>query len=131
MKEKARDSVYKALWRGGFKIQGDAKLSVPVDTSLLQSRIVVEGNFAELYVRIGTNLQYAGWVESGTRPHWPPLRPIAEWAIRKGIPREVIGKIWYSIAWHGTKPHPYLIPAFENNIDAIREDLVASIAKEI
>jgi hypothetical protein len=131
MKEKARDSVYKSLLSGGYKIQGRAKELVPVDTGLLQSRIVVEGNFAELSVRIGTNLQYASWVELGTRPHWPPLRPVAEWAIRKGIPREAIGKIWYSIAWHGTKPHPYLIPAFEENIDAIREDLIASIAKEI
>lgn len=64
---------------------------------------------------IGPDLKrvpYAGYVETGTRPHMPPAGPdsaLAQWAEMKGI------NVWavaMSIAKKGTKPHPYVEPTY-------------------
>lgn len=128
LQDKMREAAYKSLFRGGYLIQGDARRLCPVNTGLLRSSITVEGNFSGLYVKIGTNLSYAAPVEFGSRPHTPPFAPIRDWAEKKGLPA---GAIWQSIRQHGTKPHPYLKPALDKNIDKIKENLVASIAKAV
>ena len=124
---KIKDAVYKSLLKSGYLVQGSARYFAPVDTGLLRSTITVVGDYSQPLVMIGTNLGYAAPQEFGTKPHWAPLRPIAEWAIRKNIPREVIGKIWYSIAWHGTQAHPYMQPALTENLQKIQDNLLNEV----
>lgn len=40
----------------------------------------------------GTSLNYAPWVELGTRPHMPPLAPLIDWVKAKGLDIGLIGK---------------------------------------
>ena len=49
--------------------------------------------------------RYAGWVDQGTRPHWPPPGALAGWASRHGIPEFLVQR---AIARHGTKPTYYM-----------------------
>lgn len=79
-----------------------------VDTGGLRqsagSRTLPKG--AELSV----DAPYAAAVEYGTRPHRPPIEPLAEWAMRKGIAsteseaRGIAFAIASKIAKEGTKP---------------------------
>lgn len=39
--------------------------------------------------KVGTPLNYAVPVEIGTKPHWPPIQPLVDWAEHKfGLPRD-------------------------------------------
>lgn len=64
-----QESAKKGLERGAKKIQRNAKLLSPVDTGHLRNSIKTksettqEGAEAQVY----TNLEYAGYVEFGTR----------------------------------------------------------------
>lgn len=64
---------------------------------------------------IGAPSLYAGFVVSGTRPHFPPIDAIAYWVARKmgyllGSPenRRAAFAIAYSIAIRGTRPNEYV-----------------------
>jgi len=38
-------------------------------------------------------------VELGTRPHWPPIEPIADWVVAKlGVPRAEAGSVAFLVA---------------------------------
>lgn len=56
---------------------------------------------------------HAAFIEYGTRPHHPPLEPLAEWAYRKGIADteeealEVASAIAWKIAKYGTLPYHF------------------------
>jgi len=57
-----------------------------------------------------TSSRYGGFVDKGTRPHWPPIKALEPWARRHGIPAFLIAR---SIARKGTKPTHWLSGAFE------------------
>jgi len=53
-------------------------------------------------------VDYAGYIEYGTKPHWAPFEPIKEWTKRKlGEDEDVAKAIWIKIAREGTDPQPY------------------------
>lgn len=60
---------------------------------------------------------HAPFMEFGTRPHFPPLQPIAEWAYRKGLADDeeeamnIALSICRTIAAYGTNPRHYLARA--------------------
>jgi len=81
------------------------------------------------------NYNYAPAVEYGTRPHWPPIAPLVEWAKLKHLAgvysvktRRRLGSksrkatenyslayaVQRKIARHGTKPRPFMEPAFNS-----------------
>ena len=80
-----------ALEKIGLLVEGEAKLRAPVDSGTLKGSIThdVDKNT----VRIGTNLEYAGYVEKGTSKMraQPYLTPALEDNIEeiKDIVREV------------------------------------------
>lgn len=59
---------------------------------------------------------YAGPLEYGTRPFTPPLRPLVEWAIRKGAsqPYGLARAIQRKFADEGMKPKGYFARAVES-----------------
>jgi HK97 gp10 family phage protein len=73
------------LWRLALNIQNYARLVAPVDTGRLRSSIFVRRG--DGYVEVGSNVQYAAYVEFGTRhmAAQPYLRPaimmgVEDWA---------------------------------------------------
>lgn len=81
---------------------------------------------------MGTPLDYGVWVEKGTRPHWPPLKPLVEWSKAKHNYSEEEAHsharaVQRTISEKGTKPYPYIRPAHE----AIRKIVASEIAKAV
>lgn len=63
------------LWRLALQIQNYARLLAPVDTGRLRSSVFARRG--DGYVEVGSNVQYAAYVEFGTRymAAQPYLRP--------------------------------------------------------
>ena len=104
----------------------DAKINVPVNTGQLRASILPEVAQRGETVQgvVGSNVVYAPFVELGTKPHWPPRRPIIYWTMRKlqlrgAELRAAVRGIRRKIAHHGTKGQKYLEKAFEKNRDAV------------
>ena len=78
--EQLRDRTERQLTRVGLQIQSDARRACPVDTGRLRASIVAEPVIkqGDRYVlKVGTNVEYAPYVEFGTsrmRPQ-PFMRP--------------------------------------------------------
>lgn len=68
-------------------------------------------------VTISNNAQHAVYLEKGTRPHFPPVSAVAPWAIAHGWEPYVLAR---HIGQHGTKKHPFLVPALEQSVPAIK-----------
>ena len=63
--EKAIKAAEKELQLTALEIERDAKLNAPVDTGMLRASITSTGGGSEY--EIGTNIEYAPFVEFGTR----------------------------------------------------------------
>lgn len=76
-------------------VHGDLRGSIQKD---------MDGATLPLWASVGTRLvpHYGPDVEYGTRPHWPPISAIAEWANAHGIPPFLVAR---AIARRGTAPH--------------------------
>ena len=108
-------------------VQRSAKQKAPVDTGRLRASITPEvrwqGNTAIGVV--GSNVDYAPYVELGTRPHFVPSKYIGVWASRHGFDNTGL--------FVSGKAQPFLEPAFEENKEAIVSiigDAVGNIVEE-
>jgi len=106
------------MWTATKQIQQKARRLVPVDTGDLRESIenVVRTTDKDITGIVGASQPYAAHVEFGTRPHWIPLKDpqksaaFRKWCKKRGLNPYAVAR---AIAKKGTKPHPYLIPAFE------------------
>lgn len=95
----------------------DAKRNAPVDVGKLQASITPEvrsGNPVQGVV--GSNVDYAPYMELGTKPHFPPLAALEVWARRHG---RTAYQVALSIAAKGTEPRLYLRDALKDNASKI------------
>lgn len=106
--------MYKSLYEGAAIVEGQAKASATADMGELRDSITKEVNSKS--ASIGSNLEYAAYVEFGTRPHRAPISALKGWAERHGIP---VGAVFGGIAKKGTKAQPFLLPALTDNIQKI------------
>lgn len=99
-------------------IEADARRAVPQDTRALMNSIhhQIAATPQAVTGTVGPALRYGVFVERGTRPHWPPAGPLQGWAQRHGIPVFLVQR---AIARKGTRPRPFLLPAFEKHRAAI------------
>ena len=120
-----------AMRESTMLITAEAKRGAPADTGRLRASITPEvrpGNPIEGIV--GSNVEYAPYMELGTKPHWPPWgpgTPLAIWAKRHGISAYLVAR---AISKKGTKARRFLQEAYENNqkrIFAIFEQAVGRI----
>lgn len=81
--EEVKDELLEKIERGliacGLVAEGHAKSLCPVDTGRLRNSITNQVDMSEQAVYIGTNVEYAAYVELGTSrmPARPFLRPAA------------------------------------------------------
>jgi hypothetical protein len=76
MREKIQDATPTA--------HGTLRKSISEDVIPLPDGIGVEAV-------AGSSLNYAPWVELGTRPHMPPLEPLVDWVKAKGLDLGLVG----------------------------------------
>ncbi|WP_151531510.1 HK97 gp10 family phage protein [Rhodococcus erythropolis] len=84
---------------------------------------------------VGPTAKYAEAVENGSRPHWTSVKPdtsLYKWAKAKGISPYAVQR---SIAYKGTKAHPFVAPTvtlmepriqrrFDTEIEKLTEELM-------
>jgi HK97 gp10 family phage protein len=112
-----RGPVHDFLHRIGLAVEGRAKANAPVDTGRLRGSIATTVDEGRLEARVGSNVNYAPFVEFGTRPHFPPLSAVQPWARRHGFPLGRAGAflVARAISRRGTRAQPFLIPALHNS----------------
>ena len=95
-----------------------ARVLAPVDTGKLRASItpevVMQGN--TVMGVVGSNVEYAPYMELGTRPHWPPPDALKVWAARHNISLFLVCR---AIARRGLPARKFLQKAFEKHRDAI------------
>jgi hypothetical protein len=85
----------------------------------------------EAFIGPNSNVPYAIYVEQGSSPHRPPAGPdssLAQWCEMKGL------NVWAvasSIARNGTKPNPFVEPAFEEVRDAIPATFADGVSRMV
>lgn len=93
---------------GRFPPQDTGELSRSVHTTPVDDGAVVSAD-----------APHAAFIEFGTRPHRPPLQPLADWAYRKGLADTdeeallVARRIAEAIARRGTRPRHFMARAVE------------------
>ena len=131
--EMSGSRMFNAVRRATLKVERSAKKNAPVNTGRLRAAItpVVNVNrtgFLGLSHSIegvvGSNVAYAAAAEYGSKPHWAPFDAILRWVQLKRLASAkkaegVARAIWVTIARKGTKAHPYMEPALEENRDYI------------
>lgn len=98
------------------------------DTGILRASITPEVTVQGRQVVgiVGSNKQYAPYVELDTRPHWVPKGVLAVWARRHHVTESIVR---WGIARHGTKGKHYLERAFTENETKIKARLERAVAK--
>lgn len=123
VKRELERAVIRGLIKAAMLVEGQAVLLVPVNTGGLRNSIGYKVNESELVAYIGTNCEYAIYVEFGT----------GEFAEngngRKGgwVYKTPNGEVHFT---YGMPPQPYLRPAFRQNQKAIR-DILADCLREL
>ena len=121
-----QDELRRGITRSVIQIEGDAKRLAPVDRGQLRRSLTheVTASGRDIVGKAGTKLEYARFVEEGRGPgKQPPVATIAGWASRHGIPEASAYLIARAIGRRGTRPRPYLKPAFDKNRAAIGREL--------
>lgn len=118
-------SMQKAMLRGGAVFEAGAKEHCPVDTGQLRESIHTEAQ-SENTVTVGTNVQYAPYVEYGTGPKGDPSVPHTT---KKSWRYQDAEGNWHTS--HGQPPQPYMRTAFAENEDKAVEAVKESIKEDV
>lgn len=102
VKEEMLAACLRALEKCGLTAEGYAKLLCPVDTGNLRNSITHQVQSTELACYVGTNSEYAAYVELGTGIYYPGGRR-TPW-----VYQDAKGN-WHLT--HGQRAQPYLKPA--------------------
>lgn len=111
VKEAFEEACLRAIERCGMQAEGYAKDLAPVDTGNLRNSISHKVDKGENVAYIGTNNEYAAYVELGTGKHYPGGRS-TPWVYKDSHGR-----------WHrtgGQKAQPYLKPAIADHKQTYR-----------
>jgi hypothetical protein len=106
------DELSRATWEAELLLQREIQEATPVGaTGLLRASISAREpkRLADQVIgEVGTAIAHAVPVELGTRPHFPPIRPLADWVVAKlGVARDQAERVGFliarKIAQRGTK----------------------------
>lgn len=92
-----------------------------VDTGRLRSSVAIEIQPGGLAARVGTDVQHGIYVETGARPHFPPIAAIKPWARRVLGNENLAYAVAKKIAERGIPPKPWLEPAYLKHVRSLIE----------
>lgn len=121
----AEQAVHKGMLQGAKTVQGSAKLLCPVDSGRLRDSIEIE-DVSQDTVAVGTNVEYAVYVEYGTGQLGDPTVPHTTkeyWRYQ-----DEDGN-WHTT--HGQPPRPYLTPALSMSQTDVKRKVIAQLQKAI
>lgn len=113
-----------ALGQAGLIVEAAAIKKVPVDTGILRSSIATSVDINKLEAKVGTNLEYAPYIEYGTglfaskgggrNTPWTYQNSKGQW-----------------ITTQGMRAQPFMGPALNENREKIVKHFAKTINKEI
>jgi phage gpG-like protein len=115
-----RDSTLKLEREAKLNLVGYQSLEVGgVDTGRLRASITPEVSMMGSTVQgvVGSNVEYAPYVEWTTRPHWTSVKNLQVWADRHGVNPYVVKM---AIHRRGTIGKKFLTRAWEKSVDYIK-----------
>lgn len=125
-----------AMGKAALVVTRSARKDAPVDRGPLRASIVPEVVVRDKIVTgiVGSNREYAPFMELGTRPFWPPWKPLYEWALRKVKgDRKAAGALAagarMAIAARGIKAKRFLQRAIEDNSARIRRIIEQAVSQ--
>ena len=119
--------IDKALNRAGLIVENDAKERCPVGkTGQLRNSIEhrVQGANYKTECVVGTNLEYAPYVEFGTGIY----AVNGDGRQTPWVYRTADGEFYFTV---GQKPQPYLLPALEENTEQINQEILNTIKENL
>jgi HK97 gp10 family phage protein len=118
-------STQKALLKSSAVFEAGAKAHCPVGTGELRDSIHTEVK-DEKTVAVGTNVNYAPYVEYGTGPKGDPSVPHTTKKFWRYKDEE--GN-WHTS--HGQPPQPFMRPAFAEGKDQVMEAVKESVQEDV
>lgn len=118
-----KTALTKGIRQAAIKVQGDAKMLVPVDTGQLRNSIKqdVKVERDKVIGRVHTNVQHAPYVEFGT----------GQRGEASASPPKYGGPLRYRQDWKGMRAQPYLYPAATQNRENVKKIVVAVMKQEL
>lgn len=123
------------------KIQKKDKIASGNLLASISTKIEVDGS---VYTVILNSLDYLKYLETGTKPHWPPTKPILKWIKDKRLPtREYTGDkslptekqltylVCRKIAKEGTEPNYIIAETIEELNEIYLKRLQEALAIDI
>ncbi len=80
---------------------------------------------------VEANAEYASYVEWGTRPHFPPIDALKDWAAKFLGDEKLAFIVARAIARRGTRPYNFMGQALLQNIDVFRRAIEAAVRRGI
>lgn len=115
-------NINKAIKNSVLIVQLAAKQNAPVGaTKNLRRSIITHVDEQAMFGVVGLDApgrQYGIFVEKGTKPHWVPIEALKRWAAQRGLNPYAVQA---GIAKKGTRPQPFMHPAYDNNKKFIRQ----------
>lgn len=120
------DNVNQAMEQACILVENEAKIKCPVDNGLLRNSIThyIEDNPDELVGVVGTNVEYAPYVEFGTGIY----SSLGNGRQDRWKYKDAKGE-WHSTI--GQHPQPYLQPALEENRRKIEKMFKEQVKKGV
>lgn len=138
LRTRAQQFTKDAVNEFAINVQAQAKRNITdapaVDTGRLRASVKIESYSDGFAKRVGSDLKYARPVEQGSKPHFPPLEPIKQWARRRGLPESAAYPIALKISRRGTTAKPWLFPAYESErpkFEEIIRDAWEKLSREL
>ena len=119
MSKEVAENVKKEAYASGLDVRKEAQDRLKAfkawDTGHLANTILVDRSSDGSIVEIGPTAPYGPYVEFGTKPHFPPMDALEDWARRHGL--DSAWPICKAISERGTPAQPYLLPAYLAVVD--------------
>ena len=150
MYKNIEETVEAEIYDATEKTADDARAKVPVNDGILKGSIAT--NHEKLKAEVVVSAHYAPYVEFGTgtrvevpaglteyalqfkgkgNGNWQDFEnSMRNWIKKKGIPEEALYPIMASIWRNGIYPHPFLYPAWRQNVLKLLQKLNKAYNKE-
>lgn len=130
IKKQIFDRIVTACQITQAHVVNDARASAPVFLTTLRQSIVpgnIDVKADSVKAFVNANVYYAAAVEFGSRPHFPPVEALKDWAAEKLGDEDLAFVIARKISMVGTKPKPFLGPAIYKNQARFRKQLALAV----
>ena len=113
----------------------DARVICPTGVTGALSQSIQAGDITvtddNVVAIVEANAEYASYVEWGTRPHFPPVDALKDWAAKFLGDEKLAFIVARAIAQRGTRPYNFMGQALLQNMPVFRQAIEAAVARGI